>query len=401
MYFNYNKTSVFVFMVVYLCIINIGFYIGSKGKIIEVVNSKNKFQYIYSILSYSLFIAVFLQIVNFAFLVSEGKISLDLSSLGSNYVSYYENYNEKKDVESFSRDFNFLLISSVPKFISLCLGLFYFKILKRKEKIKLILLIMLILLNDTIAKGNQKSIGDIVIFGLLAFVVNVDFEKYKKKLYYVSLLTGILLLFFMGYSQYSRYTSRDLDIKDINQNVYEYASFDLEHPMFKVFGDKIGFGISFFVTSYLSDGYYGLSKCLELDFEWTYGFGNSLALQATYDKVTGENIYNQTYLGRMEKEYNIQGKAQWHTIFPWLASDITFVGALLIFFPISYIYGKSWKEAIIYKNPVSYIMVCLLTVMFVFVPANNQILSGIDYFVITNVLFLFWLFNHKKYNFKY
>lgn len=388
-------------MLVYLCIVNIGFNLGNKGKIVEVVNSNKKSQFIYSILSYSLLIAVFLQLINFGFLISEGKISLDLSTLGSNYVSYYEDYYDKKDIESFSRDFNFLLISSVPKFISLCLGFYYFKVLKRKEKIKLILLIVLIFLNDTIAKGNQKSIGDIVIFGLLAFVVNVDFNKYKKKIYYVSLITGFSLLLFMGYSQYSRYTSRDLDIKDINQNVYDYLSFDLEHPMFKVFGEKIGFGVSFFVTSYLSDGYYGLSKCLDLDFEWTYGFGNSLALQATYDKITGETLYNHTYLGRMEKVYNIQGKAQWHTIFPWLASDITFVGALLLFFPIGYIYAKSWKEVLTYRNPVSYLMLCLLTIMLVFVPANNQILSGIDYFVITNVIFVFWLFNHKKYNFKY
>ncbi len=209
------------------------------------------------------------------------------------------------------------------------------------------------------------------------------------------------MLLFMGYSQYSRYVTKDLDISDVNKYVYEYSSYDLEHPMFKIFGDKIGFGISYFITSYLSDGYYGLSKCLDLDFKWTYGCGNSLALQAIHDKITGGNLYETTYLGRMEREYAILGKAQWHTIFPWLASDITFTGSLLIFLPIAFIYGKSWNEVIKYRNPLSYLMLCLLTIMFIFVPANNQILSGIDYFIITNVIFIFWLLFHERFNFKY
>ncbi len=181
-YYDYDKMSILIFMVLYLCIVNIGFYIGNRIKSTEYTYSEKKSQFIYSLLSYSLLIAVSIQFVNFIFLISEGKISLDLSALGSNYNNYYDSYNENKGVDmSFSRDFYFLLISSVPKFISLCLGFYYYKILERKEKILLILLLLLIFINETIAKGNQKSIGDIVIFGTLAFITTVDFKKHKMK----------------------------------------------------------------------------------------------------------------------------------------------------------------------------------------------------------------------------
>ena len=102
----------------------------------------------------------------------------------------------------------------------------------------------------------------------------------------------------------------------------------------------------------------------------------------------------------MELAHNIPGKRHWHTIFPWLASDLTFVGTLVLFFFISYFYGKSWKEVLIYNNPISILLFSLLSILFVFVPANNQILHGFDYLLITFFVVILWGYRHIDYNVK-
>jgi len=165
-------------------------------------------------------------------------------------------------------------------------------------------------------------------------------------------------------------------------------------------GDKIGIGVSAFTTGYLSGGYYGLSKCLTLPFKWTYGIGNSVAASSIVKFLFGIDLYEQTYIYRMEETFGIPGKSAWHTIFPWLASDISFFGIPLLFFLISYYYGKSWREILVYNNPISMLLFSLLSVLFVFVVANNQILHGYNYLFITLFVITIYVIKRKRYNVK-
>ena len=111
------------------------------------------------------------------------------------------------------------------------------------------------------------------------------------------------------------------------------------------------------------------------------------------------NMYESTYIHRMEIEFGRAGLRSWNTAFPWIASDITFLGAILIFIPVAIIYAIAWREVILYKNKISLLMFCTITIGLVFLPANNQLLHGYDGFFATIFTFLFWIFNHKKYNF--
>ncbi|MEN8120217.1 MAG: hypothetical protein ABFS35_07720 [Bacteroidota bacterium] len=398
-YHNYNKSVVSLFIVGYLIVINSGFYLGVNSK--RVVNNTG-IRYNRIMIDIYHFFAIFsvlLYLLYFLYLFNIGRINFSILSMGKAYVEYYKEYGTKTSLISI--ELIFILLVAIPKYIAINLGFFYYNDLSKRFKRQLFLLLILIFITQTLSAGNQKAVGDIVIF-LFFFLIykasKMDITQRKKIIKRSLAIVSVMVILF-SYSQYDRVATRNISVKninnEINSKIYKY---DFNHPVFKIFGEKMGLGISIFTTNYLSSGYYGLSKSMELPFEWTYGIGNSVTLSSVTKAITGIDVYKSTYLNRMEKEFGIMGKRKWHTIFPWLASDFTFVGTIFIFFFIALTYGIAWKEVIVYNNPVSYLMFILLSVMFTFVISNNQIFHGFDYFETSTAIIVFWLFTHSKFN---
>lgn len=398
-YEDYNKGIVFFFIICYVFAVFAGFKKGYNSPVRVYSNRKLDEDKLIKLFKIALSCSIILFLVNILYQGATGRLNLS-SSVGENYIDYYKYYNDKKTGGVFTFEILQLTLAAIPKFLSLVLGFFYFNKLSKQYKGLFICFILLIILTQTISLGNQKSIGDLVIFFAITLLIrSMRLDRVSRvKLLRKTFSILLVLFMFLSYSQYSRLNSRGISAIDINDHVASYSYFDLEHPIFDVFGYKIGFGITVFVTGYLTNGYYGLSKCLEMPFEWTYGAGNSVALTNIVEKSTGVEIYSKSYLSRMEETYNIPGKKHWHTIFPWIASDISFYFIPFLFYGVAFYYGKSWKEVIIFNNPVALLLFALLTVMFVFVPANNQILHGFDYIIITFFVIYLYSKNHILFN---
>ena len=152
------------------------------------------------------------------------------------------------------------------------------------------------------------------------------------------------------------------------------------------------------LNGYLSQGYYGLSLCMELPFEWSYGLGSSYAITGILSKLGISGIYEQTYLGRMQDYFVRDGLRAWNTIFPWIASDFTWVGAMLFFILVGYMMAKSWKELILYNNIISYLLFVSTVILVIFIPANNQLFHGYDSFLTTWTIIILWITQRGKYS---
>lgn len=399
-YFDYNREIVLGFIAIYLIFICLGFYLGVHKKT-ELIKSKSISEHsLIKILKISLKLSIILLISNVIYLYFSG--SINFNSVGSNYRDYYSNYREKTAVQTFTFELLLLILIAVPKFYSLVFGFFYFDKLGIFYKRLFVLLLALIVFTQTYAIGNQKSLGDIIIYsviflGLKAYYLS---PKYRRKLFLRASIILVLLFGFLSYSQFTRMETVGVSADEINEVIGDTFYYDTDHLIFHLFGPKLGLGMSVFISGYLSGGYYGLSLCLQLPFEWTYGIGNSVGLTTIVDKVFETDIYSKTYLGRMEETYGIPGKRQWHTVFPWLASDFSFYLLPIVLFIVAYLYGYCWREVLLFTNPISYLMFSLLTIFFVFVPANNQIFHGYDYIQITIFSAIYWLILHKRFNFK-
>jgi len=163
----------------------------------------------------------------------------------------------------------------------------------------------------------------------------------------------------------------------------------------RVFGSNVALGIDSAIAI-PTHGYCGLSHCLQLRFQWTYGLGHSLAAQELLRRFTGIDVYERTYLARSEMRSGWYGLQWWSTVFPWLASDVTFPGALLVMVMAGFLFAKTWMEAAYECNPVALALFAQLTLAVLFVPANSQIFQESQTMFGTYGLLLWYLFCQNR-----
>jgi hypothetical protein len=398
-YQGYNKLNVAAFMLAFIVIFILAYIIGielaNKTKPRKNFSSIEKITI--NILKFSILLTCMLAVWSFIDYIT--KNGFTIKNLGQAYLDAYSGV-ERNSGRAYSPLELISMVTGIFKQASLVLGVFYYKKLNKKWKSVLILSWGLSAFTTLILTGKQKFIGDIVIYLISVFAVTLnknDFKKYKK--YILASLLCVLVLF--TYIQKQRFTAIGIGIENYNNVVTSHLFMNDGHFIFKIFGDEWGFSLSILLTAYLSGGYYGLSLCLGLPFQWTYGLGHSYSLAVITNRFLEIPFhYENGYVFRMESEYGWPAMSKWHTIFPYLASDLTFIGTLIYFFFIALIYSISFFEALKFRNPLSLMLFSTLNIMLIFVPANNQLMIGPEgYFSLLTIIFI-WLVFHKKFNIK-
>lgn len=145
-----------------------------------------------------------------------------------------------------------------------------------------------------------------------------------------------------------------------------------------------------YLTSYLTQGYYALSIALPLPWTPMFGVGNSMFLMAKLSPVFGVDLYQYTYQTRLAA-YGWNPLANWHSIYVWLANDVHFVGVIPLMFVLGYFFAEIVKAAVIRRNNLASVILCLLFVMFFYFPANNQVFSFPSTFMAFWVLTSLWI----------
>ena len=238
----------------------------------------------------------------------------------------------------------------------------------------------------------------IILFLTTLFKYDIRYVRVRKKILKKFVLLGTLCSICLIYILKNRYEAVNINISNINTQINPMMQINLHHILFDILGNTWGFAFAQF-SAYLSHGYYGLSMALQLPFKWTYFVGNSYSLTVFLNKFLGIPVdYHNTYPYRLG-EISPWNDSKWSTVFPWYASDFTFIGTLFIFMLIAYLYAKVWKEAYLYSNPISIVLFIILTIGFIYMPANNQLLHSPGSFIATFFFLFLWIVKHKKYNF--
>ena len=71
---------------------------------------------------------------------------------------------------------------------------------------------------------------------------------------------------------------------------------------------------------------------------------------------------------------------RWHTIYTHFANDVGFIGVGFVLFVIGATFAFTWKLALFQKNIYASILIPIYSFMFVFFPANNQVLGFVASF---------------------
>jgi hypothetical protein len=126
------------------------------------------------------------------------------------------------------------------------------------------------------------------------------------------------------------------------------------------------------LSFYLTHGYYGLYLSLEKPFVPMFGVGHSLFLTQQAVRVTGnEQIGKLSYPRRIEED-GWDALGLWSSIYPWIASDVSFPGTVLVVFLIGRLAALAWFDCLSGRNPFAYGMLAQFAMMFLYFPANNQ-----------------------------
>lgn len=404
-YADYDIELTCLYIVCFLICLNTGYYLSGKCTLVfkrndfSISESQGSKKGIIKFVEACIVISLVATLIQFGEAVASNPAALLSLNFGANYVGI--NRNVESSISAYSLGIILRFATSFPRNVALILGMFYWKEIKTTFRYGFAMLIILLIISNVIMAGTQKFLGDIFIyFSLIGYVKSLNYSSYKRHRFivYASIMLVTIVIFF-SFVQIQRYESIGIDLSNIS--LKSGSEFDLDSMFFIIFGNVWGFGLVS-ILSYITQGYYGLSLCLQLPFEWTYGLGSSYAVSVFVNKwLNITDVYSFTYLNRMFLEFNRNGLRNWNTIFPWLASDFTFVGALLLFVPIGYLFGKTWQETIKYKNPVSLVLFVTIFLGMIFVPANNQLFHGVDSFISTVSIIVFWVVEHNNYNQRY
>lgn len=150
------------------------------------------------------------------------------------------------------------------------------------------------------------------------------------------------------------------------------------------------FWISF--SSYWTQGYYGFSQAVSLPWTPMFGVGNSMFL---VDFITDHvyDIQQYTYQQKIQEAYGWDSRIQWHSIYTWLANDVSLYGVIIVMAVIGILFGCMFKDAITTGNPFAKASIFYFITLVLFIPGNNQLGQRPDTLFSFILIVLCWLLN--------
>lgn len=252
------------------------------------------------------------------------------------------------------------------------LGIYYWNRLSKPYKL-IVILTFIIYILTWLGIGTRKGLMDLIIISYFCIVaVNfslVSRSNSNKKLKFFAISALIFFLIFFIYSNASRAGLNS--INDISQML------NREHrELYIKYCSPNTLSVLSEVTNYLCQGYYALSKGLsEIGIIPPTIGGSSMAMWNYLDRFFGYNPMPDTYMGLLESTYGIDSYVNWHSIYLWIANDVTFIFVPLVIFFIGLYFGRVWKDALNAANPWAFPVLGYMTIMVFYFFANNQVLS--------------------------
>lgn len=289
------------------------------------------------------------------------------------------------------------LLWSFVQYPIIILAMLYFRRMKWYGKVGAVFYLVLVVLFYTSIGTNIQFFHVFLLIALPVILSLFDHSFHKtlnKRILIRSislLLVGLLLVaFFFAWMMESRsaaagYDIDEYEIEGLRPNI-SYSENSSQQP-----SKLTNLWISF--SSYLTQGYYGMS--LALDKCWTpmFGFGSSMFIIDLISKNFFD-IDQYTYQVKLEPAWD--SDVRWHSMYTWIANDVSFYGVVVVMFVFGLLFGMMFKDAVVNRNPLAKASMFFFILMLVFIPCNHQIAqSSITWFPFW-LLCILWLIVKPK-----
>lgn len=397
-YVGYQGTAVAVYISLNILFFCACFFLGSRMRLPRkpVWRIDQNQKVLAFIFRASLVIATLLMTYELLNAVRSGGLNLNLANSALAYITVYTDYTRNSG--NYSIQFLVVSIGALPLFIAQVLGLFYFKELGKTTRLAVIYLFVVTILVYTLGGGKQKQFGDIMIY-VVSIVLAKQAATGKLKLKHLLIIGGVImsgvyvLLALLAF----RYQAIGIDLLQINARLHPLIEYHEGYWLEDIFGAAFAFPMVMF-SGYLSQGYYGLYLSLEQPFTWTHFAGSSYSLSVIFNQFLGTDFWVTRNYPYMVGDATGWDQSKWHTVFAWLASDLTFTGVVFFMGAMGFIYGRAWREILLYQNPFALMMFALMNIGFAFAPANNQLMHSPGALSTTFGVFAMYFLFHKNFN---
>ena len=148
-------------------------------------------------------------------------------------------------------------------------------------------------------------------------------------------------------------------------------------------------------------GYLALSWALDKPWVPSWGVGHSYFLYVVERRLTGrQDLQDRSYPSRLQSEDGWDMIMFWHTIYTWLASDLSFPGTIVAVFLMGRLFALTWLDSLRGENPYAVGLLILLVTIFYYFPANNIVLGQPEGFTGFWGLVLAWALTRRKVRFR-
>jgi len=400
-----NYLELIIYVIVYFTSLYFGYYHFSKKINLININVGNIDAYdkkIARIFIFSCFFTIFYSVVFKYSATGSLEVSSDIfSNLGDSYFERLK-YSENDSSNLTYIPMQICTLLYVATYFYIPIAVLYWE--KFKKSFKIILFVTASINAITwLSMGTNKGLGDLLILFMFSFLYKTiafyssDLKKYMIRFTLICLIPIIIFftIFTLTQQQRSGFSGYTAESVYTNTILHRYVTYDENNIILSIFGD-VGKNAILSSYGYVSMGYFGLAKCLELPFEWTYGMGHSRALTSYVDQYFGYDSENKNYLIRNERKTGWPAGMFWSTVFPWLASDLTFPGVALFMFFVGAFFCTVWKRFLIHRDFISLVVLCQITIFIIYIPANNQLFqSRMSFFGSISILIIY-VFSSKK-----
>lgn len=257
--------------------------------------------------------------------------------------------------------------------IAFPLGVVFWKQLSVFVRLTLVGFILIDLLT-WVAAGTNKGIADFVILLPCLLVARkpamfVNITHNLVKIGVIAILGAAALITFFSVNMAGRSGGTTASLSDMDAGI----ATDFHGPVLSIVTPVLQVPLAA-LASYFVQGYYGLSLSLKEPFIFCNGVGNSYFLEGLSRHVFNPPLYESTYPARNEGE-GWDSRGRWNSIYPWIASDLSFPGTIVFMFVLGRIFALVWLDVAFCKNPWAVCLFPLLLIMLFYIPASNQVLA--------------------------
>lgn len=389
----------FAFLGPFFGLFSLGYLVGARANFTITVQhrlsaARRCFSGHRRLLTYLLVWAVVSSLISWIRLLQTGA-SLNFSAIGQSYLDGYSGY--ERGSASIDATYVFDIFDQTIVNLALIIGIANYAWLGQQRKVMLLFAIASYLLVNVLGGGKQKYLGDIIIFLGSAWLIDAARRNRRIRVKTIVLVAVANFAAVAAFCEIlrQRYVAAGIGVLNIGSKSSSLMSWDVNSVIFNWFGVEYGFAIGVFL-SYFSNGLYGLYLSLTLPFVWTYGLGSSYSLGRVAEIILHKDgaILTGTYPFRVGEVYG-WGLSKWHSVFAWLASDLSFAG-VLVFTPFfAALYARVWRESVNSTNRYASPLFIYLTLGLMFSFANNQLAHSMQGVLVLLFLTVQW-WRHRE-----